>query len=50
MSYRLCFLANSVRPAGRKNLNNAREEDTDDAADQLTDQEMKEVYREKVVR
>eukprot|EP00026_Physarum_polycephalum_P000394 Phypoly_transcript_00395.p1 GENE.Phypoly_transcript_00395~~Phypoly_transcript_00395.p1 ORF type:complete len:799 (-),score=101.45 Phypoly_transcript_00395:2164-4560(-) len=43
MSYRLCFLANSVRPVGRRNINNAREEDADDGADQLTDEEMKEV-------
>lgn len=43
MSYRLCFLANSVRPIGRKNLVNAREEDTEDGAEQLTKEEMKEV-------
>jgi hypothetical protein len=43
MSYRLCFLANSVRPAGRRGLVNVREEDVDDGSEQLTEEELREV-------
>lgn len=43
MSYRLCFLANSVRPAGRKGMVNAREDEQEEEAEQLNDEELREV-------
>lgn len=50
MSYRLCFLANSVRPVGRRGVINVREEDSDDVAEQLTDEESKEVEQLLILR